>query len=146
MINIEFTGTKSDKLKQFITDACEFYMKQLGFRKRKRQLDIFINIGKEEDLLGLCEFNQDYTWPEISIHLNRDKNKEEMLKTLAHELTHAKQFLRRELVQKRDGKMYWHGVQSDKEEWEDEAYIMEDKLYNEYVNERTKQTASNTHS
>ena len=146
MIKIEFTGTKSEKLKQFLTDACMFYTKQLGFRKRKRQLDININIGREDDILGLCEFNQDYIWPEIDIHINRDSSKEEMLKTLAHELTHAKQFLRKELAQKRDGKMYWKGTQSDKQEWEDEAYIMEEQLYNEYVNERLNQRTSDTRS
>ena len=57
---------------------------------------------------------------------------------LAHEMVHARQFLRRHLVQKRDGKLYWKGVQSDNEEWEDEAYVLEERYYKEYVNERTE--------
>ena len=131
MIKIVITGTKSEKLKQTLTEACLFYMKHLGFRKRKRILEIFINIGHFENY-GLCEFNQDYYWPEIIIHINRDYGHEEMLKTLAHEITHAKQFLRKELKQIGEN-LYWMGKQSNAEEWEAEAYVCEELLYGEYL-------------
>lgn len=130
MINIVVTGTKSEKLKKLLTDACIFYMKQLGFRKRKRTLEIFIHLG-HFDQYGLCEFNQDYYWPEFNIHINRDFGKEEMLRTLAHEMVHTKQFLRKELKQLKDG-MYWKNKPSDKEEWEAEAYVREAFLYRDY--------------
>ena len=61
---------------------------------------------------------------------------DEMIKTLAHEMVHVKQFLRKELKEVRH-QLYWLGEPSDKEEWEDEAYLMEEQLYNEYMNERT---------
>lgn len=131
MIKIIITGTKSEKLKTILTEACFFYMKQLHFRKRKRLLEIFINIGHFENY-GLCEFNQDYYWPEVIIHINREYGREEMLKTLAHELVHAKQYLRKQLKQIGE-QMYWMGKPSDKEEWEVEAYFGEEKLYGEYL-------------
>lgn len=132
MINIVITGTKSKKLKTDLTNACMFYMKQLGFRKRKRVLEIFINIGHFDEY-GLCEFNDDYYWPEITIQINRDYGYEEMLKTLAHEIVHAKQYLRKELKQIGE-QLYWMGKPSNNEEWEVEAYVREEKLYNEYIN------------
>jgi hypothetical protein len=135
LINIVVTGTKSEKLKATLTDACNFYMERLGFRKRKRLLEIFIKIGKYDDY-GLCEFNQDYYWPELVIYINRNYGHDEMIKTLAHEMVHSKQFLRKELKQINE-QMYWHGKPSDNDEWEIEAYTLEEKLYNEYKNERT---------
>lgn len=132
MINIVITGTKSKKLKTDLTEACMFYMKCLGFRKRKRVLEIFINIG-HFDNYGLCEFNQDYYWPEVIIHINRDYGRDEMLKTLAHEMVHAKQYLRKELKQIGEH-LYWMGKKSDSEEWEVEAYFREEKLYGDYIN------------
>ena len=136
MVKIVVTGTTSKKLKKLLQEACIFYMHQLGFRKRKRLLEIFIQIGHYGDHYGLCEFNYDFQWPEFLIHLDRDKGKEEMVKTLAHEMVHAKQFLRRELKEVRH-QMHWLGVPSENEEWEDEAYLMEEQLYNEYINART---------
>lgn len=131
MIDIIITGTQSKKLRADLTEACMFYMKKLGFRKRKRVLEIFINIGHFEEY-GLCEFNDDYYWPEFNIHINRDYGYDEMLKTLAHEIVHTKQFLRKELKQIGE-QLYWMGEPSNNEEWETEAYIREEQLYGEYL-------------
>lgn len=132
MIHIEVTGKANYLFKQTLVSACRFYMVQLGFRKRKTPLDITIKITKKMSVHGLCEFNQDFKYPEIEIHLNKDTGEDEMVKTLGHELVHAKQFLRKELTFK-NKIFYWKGQLSENEEWEDEAYELEEKLYGEYV-------------
>jgi len=132
MIHIEITGKANYLFKQTLIAACRFYMVQLGFRKRKRPLDITIKITKKMEEQGLCEFNQDFINPEIEIYLNKKTGELEMVKTLAHELVHAKQFLRKEL-KAINKSFYWKGKLSENEEWEDEAYELEEKLYGEYL-------------
>ena len=65
----------------------------------------------------------------------------EMVQNLAHEMIHAKQFLRGELATNMDK---WKGVVYKSKDgdvfdfespWEKEAYGTEDVLYNNYVND-----------
>jgi hypothetical protein len=131
MINIEVTGTTSNKIKCETIEACEFYLKKLKISKnRKRLLEIFIEYSKIDEY-GLCEFNDDYEFPEFIISINRGLDMDGRLSTLAHEIVHAKQFLRKELKCK-NTKLYWKGKLSPQEEWEVEAYKLEDELFNEY--------------
>lgn len=132
MIHIEVTGKSNYLFKQTVIAACRFYMVQLRFRKRKTPLDITIKITKKITEQGLCEFNQDFKYPEIEIYLNKETGEDEMIKTLAHELVHVKQFLRKEL-RVCNKEIYWKGQLSENEEWEDEAYELEEKLYGEYI-------------
>lgn len=59
---------------------------------------------------------------------------EEMMQTLAHEMVHAKQFLRRELC---GGTMSWKGRKPRKYKyenapWEKEAYALEEQLFKKH--------------
>jgi hypothetical protein len=45
---------------------------------------------------------------------------------------HARQFLRKQLTN--EGRIhYWKGVATDNEEWEVEAYELEQNLYSDYL-------------
>ena len=140
MISISVKGVRSKKKVRQLEYACELYMKKLGFRQFKRMLEIKIILCEQEED-GLCDFIDDPIFPEVEITIKNSLSDVERLKTLAHELTHAKQFIRKEL-QFKDHQILWKGQPSDKEEWEDEAYLMEDKLYNEYMNDRPDERTS----
>ena len=141
MTTIVVTGAGSKKQADTIVQACRFYLRKLGFRKRKRELEIYISFSNKQEEMGLCDFNNDFTFPEIDITIKKSLSEEERLQTLAHELVHAKQFLRRQL-RFSDHTNYWCGKPSTNEEWETEAYLKEEQLYNEYINERAEQRAS----
>ena len=75
--------------------------------------------------------------------------RENKLKSVAHELTHARQYLKRELVAKdelTDGPMAkWCGkdmpyeyATEQNEPWEVEARLMEEKIYLKWENKRYK--------
>ena len=138
MTTIVVTGAGSKTKADNLVHACRYYLRKLGFRQRRRDVEISITLCSKQVEDGLCDFNDDFTNPEINITIKKSLSEEERLRTLAHEITHAKQFLRREL-KFREHKTFWKGQPSDQEEWEDEAYIMEEQLYNEYMNERTDQ-------
>lgn len=133
MITIKVTGSGSKKRTLAIEHACRFYLKKLGFRKRKRELEIHIRFVKDMTEMGLCDFNDDFMFPEFDIDINKSLSEEDVLRTIAHELVHAKQFIRKEL-RYREHDTLWKGKPSTKEEWEIEAYVTELILYNEYIN------------
>lgn len=127
MINIEVTGTYSKIKRNKLISAAVYYLAQLNVTKRSIPLDIVIEL-EELDALGYCDFNGDHKYPEITISLNKNLPEEEMFITLAHELVHAKQYLRKEL--KSVGMMsYWMGKPSNNLEWEKEAYNLEQQLH-----------------
>ena len=65
----------------------------------------------------------------------------EILTWLAHEMTHLKQFVRKELYDYQDGSVQWkskryiRNLKYDDMPWEKEAYRLEGKLYKELRNE-----------
>lgn len=87
--------------------------------------------------LGFCEGNREYA--EITIAkkcpvTGRKITFLEMMQTLAHEMVHARQFLRGELTC--DGGFAWKGRRADGYEyenqpWEIEAYRLEKTLFGE---------------
>ena len=131
MIYVNVKGTTSDELRVHLKEVCYLFLKHLKIYKKTIPLDINIVLSKiSHD--GHCEFNDDFNFPEITITLKKGLIREELVLALAHELVHARQLLRKQL--KNVGRtQYWNGVESDKEEWEDEAYLLENQLYGEYL-------------
>ena len=110
-------------------------MQQLGIQKfRKKYIDIKV-VTKVDGAYGLCEGDKDYAEITLSKTCPIDGRKLgylEMMKTLAHEMVHAKQFLRGELYC--DGGFAWRGRKSEgykyeNQPWEKEAYKKEGKLF-----------------
>jgi hypothetical protein len=131
MIYVEVIGTTSDELRIHLKEVCYLFLKHLNIYKKTIPLDISITLCRMEEQ-GHCQFNDDFTFPEIDISLRKGLKREELVLTLAHELVHARQFLRKQL--KNEGRIqYWMGVESNNEEWEVEAYELEKQLYEEYL-------------
>ena len=88
----------------------------------------------ENDVQGLCWGDRQEGYVEIDIARKSFGVKLEysdMMKTLAHEMVHAKQYLRGELNGYSNS---WKGkrlktYEYDNQPWEKEAYKLEDKLY-----------------
>ena len=104
---------------------------------RLRKPYIQIQFVNKLEALGFCEGNREYA--EITIAkkcpvTGRKITFLEMMQTLAHEMVHARQFLRGELTC--DGGFAWKGRKADGYEyenqpWEIEAYRLEKKLFGE---------------
>jgi hypothetical protein len=137
MIYTEVQGCKSSSLKKELIIATNHFLGQLNVTKKTKPLDIIISLTNS-DADGFCDYNYDDKYPEIYIELDKSLSRNELLIALAHELVHAKQFLRKELKTK-DGLNYWKGAiysnmgfNTTTVPWEQEAYLKETTLFNNY--------------
>ena len=130
MFYIDFVGRIAQKkrIKEYINNILYFYLPTI---RRNVHIEITISNTCDDDLYGAC-------WGDkrsIEITLARkDLTLDQMMHNLAHELIHAKQYLKGELS---SYKHMWKG--KDYSEcsyltlpWEQEAYANEEKLYKFY--------------
>ena len=133
-VNIQGRIAKKDHVITFVENALTGMMPRL-----RRTIDIEINVLTECDNknYALCWGDRE----EVEIELARRSGSkkftlDEMMLNLAHELVHAKQFIKGEL----HPTLYkWKKFKKDyaktpyfKQPWEKEAYLMEDKIFNQY--------------
>ena len=86
--------------------------------------------------LGLCEGDKQYAYLYIAKKCpitGRKFTFLELMRTMTHELVHARQFLRGEL--RAEGGWTWKGkpannIEYDKQPWEREAYRLEEEIFN----------------
>lgn len=92
MINLFFQGRvkQKAKLEEFACDV----INELLPREFKREIDIHVRFGKNLGAMGWCVKEDDET---ILVEVDNQLPIEMIAKTLAHELTHAKQYIRGEL-------------------------------------------------
>jgi len=141
MIRIRIYGFKEDPaLKAIIKQSVIFAINELLPNKRK--LDLIVKrknkLLEEHNAYGLCYSTDDPHY--YFIDLYRDQDNAELLRTLFHEMTHVKQYAKKELVY-RTGYSLWKGQrykdESDEKEWnrpwEKEARKYEKILYNKFV-------------
>lgn len=131
--------------KDDITEYCENILNHFFKKPLKRNVDIHLvmrsKITEGKYITGFCYGDKD----EITIELSRNelaengkyklRSIEDILVTLAHELVHAKQFIKKEL--KRDVDSYFKGRYYKDATYynhpsEHEAYMMEGFLYDLY--------------
>lgn len=103
--------------------------KELGIhRLRTKFITVTFKNELDSDAQGYCLGDRE----EVEIDIARTScgdplSMESMMKTLAHEMVHAKQWLRGEINDQGDT---WKGMETSGEEpWEVEAYDLEDTLY-----------------
>ena len=155
-ISVEgFSKKKTDEL----VEAVQFFAKQLMHGKMVNNLTIDIEKCHRLDVMGEC-INEDDTknprW--FTINLRDSKDDEDIIKTLAHEMVHVKQYAKNELAKADQWVQYatargkhrkkcviksvWMGEiwkPSTKENeywdcpWEIEAYGREVGLYHKWV-------------
>lgn len=92
MINLFFQGRvkQKAKLEEFACDV----VNELLPREFKREIDIFVNFTKNIDAQGYCHVEDT---DEIHIEVHNGYPTPIVASTLAHELVHAKQYIRGEL-------------------------------------------------
>jgi len=109
-------------------------IKELGLN-RLRKPYIEVVFANKVDAYGLCEGDKDYAKIQIAkkcpVHGHKLSFMEQM-NCLAHEMVHARQFLRGQLVA--EGVWKWKGrnadgYEYDNQPWEKEAYRLEKELF-----------------
>lgn len=128
MIDIALTGRVKHKKKLYeFTENCMFWL----IPNIRRDVDVNVRFVTkcENDYLGLC-WGDTHT-AEIEVAKTFDNNTltiDEIAKTLAHELVHAKQFIKKQLHPNLKWKnQVYTGYK--RTPWEKEAYMLEDELF-----------------
>ena len=136
MIYVDVVGAKSTRLKNKLIGAAYFYLKELKVSNRFN-LDVVIRLT-QMDVDGYCDYNYDESDKEITIELNKCLSDDELLLALAHEMVHAKQYVKKEL-RTVNGLNYWKGATFSQTKfvdnmvpWEQEAYNKEQHLRNQF--------------
>ncbi len=144
MITIDISGQIARKkdIYNYIEDVIYYFHPRL-----RRNIDISLHIVSHKPEL------KDYHYAtcsgskkDVDIELNRFNEKgekfthDEMMLSLAHELVHAKQFIKGELSPKLHRfKRKYHGkTPYSRQPWEREAYKLESKIYNMFWAGRDK--------
>lgn len=147
IVTVTGTGPRNSKL---LTEATEFFADILMDPRTVRNLQIDIEVSKDLDVLGDCGNEDDGRNPRwFTIEL-KTQIADEMIKTLAHEMVHAKQYAKNELqsgfmtasrgglkaTSKWMGKV-WKPARKEHDyydsPWEVEAYGKEVGLFHRYV-------------
>ena len=137
-MNIDFCNRTPLYLERFTF----FAAKQIGLDKLRGDIHLSYYPTLENDSYGLC-------WgdgKEVEIHIaskmsDRKVSKIDKMKTVVHELVHARQFLRRELsLGGGDDECNWHGrlfrydpKNESEAPWEVEAVSVEQPIYEAWL-------------
>lgn len=124
-------GTKSQKANVY--KIIVWYLKKV--LPRVRTLDITVRLTRcmeHSNAMGYCLELGDHKTFEIEL----DKNLRlfDTVSTLCHEMTHLKQYYRKEMVNLNYGRVRWkkktyrEGLQYEKRPWEKEAFKVETQL------------------
>ena len=133
-VNVYGRIAKKEKVKKYSELALSDLMPRL---RRNVDIDIYVVTECDEKNYALCWGDKN----EVEIELARKSGSkkfthDEMMLNLAHELVHAKQFIKGEL---HPTLHKWKKFKKDyaktpyfKQPWEKEAYLMEDKIFNKH--------------
>ena len=147
MINIVTTGRwpKTDLVVEYAENVLEHFFR--GRLKRNVDVNIVLEHHLAGGCAGFCTGSKSEITIEIARNLKRSGEVEHlslsyMLRTLAHELVHAKQFIRGEInglneIYNKDRIDYCKAPYNTLP-WEHEAFMMEDFLYKVYWQNRNK--------
>ena len=133
MIDLDIVGKIKHKkeIKDFVFDSLMYLIPELD---RDVCIDIKFSNVLEHYALGYC--SGDTTNVEIEIAKTNSNGKltiDEMMLTLAHELIHAKQFIKGELTSNNTWKntSLLH-LENSTRPWEKQAYLFEDLIFNTF--------------
>lgn len=136
MMSISITGriAKKKRIETFIFDTLEHLMPRI---KREVDIDVRIVTRCDNEHYALCFGDKN----SAEIELARGSGKitftlDEIVLNLAHELVHAKQFIRGELHPSLNTwkRLDYTNVPYSRTPWEKEAYLLEDKIVEKFWN------------
>lgn len=129
---ITFANGKREA-RDFVETVVTWYLKKMLPRVRTLDITIrFSNCYIDNNAYGYCMQTDDHKTFEIEI--DRNLRMYDLVSTLCHELTHLKQYYRKEMVQLDDGRTRWkkkvypESYDYDKSPWEKEAFRVEKDL------------------
>ena len=129
---VEISGGSKAK-KELAEKVVSWYIKKM--LPRTRTLDIQIKLTNclaKNGAFGYCMMGEDHK--EFEIEIDKDLRLYEFVSTLTHELTHLKQYYRKEMVQLDDGRTRWkkkiysEDTSYEDSPWEKEAFKVEKEL------------------
>lgn len=142
-MRIHIRGKETSLSKKEIRCATKFFAAHLmSFRQTK---NIIVNIALKKNLInkGECEVNDIHNPYEFVIYISNKMSKKLQLHTLAHELVHVKQYVKRELIDHSSLRLINYSTWKNKkynlqklnyfdQPWEIDAYGREIGLYVRY--------------
>jgi hypothetical protein len=125
--------------------AAGFYAGMLGIGKRDFTLEIHFKYDylKTFQIYACVDYHND---KHATIEIDTGLEEEIMLTTMAHEMVHVKQYIKKELSESKRELMLWKGKKVPAElpyhrcPWELEAYKKQNVLYWEYIYSRNGET------
>ena len=143
--SIRISGPMSIDMKHMFQRAIEYYSNELMNPQLVHNIRIHMKYGRmlEKGTVGECEIvGESLTPRKFKIGINPSKDREDVFKTLAHEMVHVKQYACKELkyqIRSLD-KMKWKGkyinedkINYERLPWEKEAFRKEDILFVNFV-------------
>ena len=122
--------------------AMDFFADLLLTPQLKKHIIVNVVFRKKMKYLGLTHV-EDYNIMgkprEFTIDINRNQTQEEILKTIAHELVHVRQYAMGYLNEEAtmwQGRSMPRDIEYQDQPWEIEAEDVSDIIYEEYVNDR----------
>jgi hypothetical protein len=144
-MQLRITGPKINKaLRKELREACRFFSERLINSKLRKniQVDIYLvpNLLKEQKAFGWCTWVENNLRPRIfEIDADADLSRVRLIRTLAHEMVHVKQFASGELKDYIHKETHWCGRRIDpripyrKKPWEEEAFRLQNELCSEWL-------------
>ena len=133
-------GHSDERFNEYVQRASQFYAEQLFPKQLLRHIVVSIKFNKHLDAFGYTgveKRNSKGKAREFLIELHPYITGKEILKTLAHEFVHVKQYVYEELNEEQ---MQWQGQSFDSDAvdyfelpWEIEAYGREAGLWNNFA-------------
>jgi hypothetical protein len=129
----------SKRFPKYLEEFAYFAMNDLGISELRGEIDIKMKRRIDGDCFGFCLGNDRQVDIQIATHMCGEPiSRTNKLLTVAHELVHARQCLRRELFVNAKGETVWQGAdQSHNTEalqsshgvqWETEAFALQQGL------------------
>ncbi len=119
--------------------AIEYFASQLFTPQLKSHIVITLTFRKNIPVLGYTEvedYNASGKPREFILEINRKQSEKEILKTIAHEMVHCKQYAYGQIDEQGtrwlSRKMDHDSLPYSKRPWEIEAYKIGDQLYEEF--------------
>lgn len=128
------------KRRELAFNAAAWYIAQYMPRMRTLDIDITLkNLG--DDIYGYCTEGDNNR--EFNLEINKTLDEFDLVSTVIHEMIHVKQYARKELFQRVDGRTRWksrwfaryESLSYEDQPWEKEAHRLDVKLANQFFEE-----------
>lgn len=127
--------------KDMVYDASNFYAKQLKIENVNFRIISSNDLPEKIEGCVIFEENEYLSKPNALIKIRKNLKRNNLLKVLAHEMTHVKQYAKKELIYHHTNHYEWKGkcfediqkIHYYQRAWEKEAIQIESDLYHKFL-------------